>query len=215
MTRKVPKEIKQFVTAILVLNSRKEYILAVGLWPYWRHKKLFRNGLKARKIENKQDLEEGLDWCFEKGGRSDFDTAYSRISLMPMDSRQFILKTMSQEDDNFHKCNGIHHEMHRIPLGGILAVDMTEYLFIALAGQRLGYLTEEEAAERFRSGLKKLQENYRDWNEFIVGYNYGMQHHSANFSNEYARINKRYLRTILLAKRSPMNKINWQMSLDF
>ncbi|WP_211619535.1 DUF1266 domain-containing protein [Gracilibacillus kekensis] len=208
------KEYMEFVYAIISFHYREDRFMleSLGLFPL--RKSESKQLCEELNINNKADLDRILESLYTEGERQEFNLLWNQLRLIPYSNREAVLANRSDQNEDYLRLKMMHEKMYHIPQGGILAIDMVNYLLLAVAGFKVKYLTEDQLRSYLIKGVSFLQRSYRSWQEFINGYALGRQFIAVNVEPKYVKKNKRYLVPFLLAKQSPMNRIDWNTPFE-
>ncbi|WP_058308069.1 DUF1266 domain-containing protein [Gracilibacillus massiliensis] len=208
------KEFREFVSAIISFHYREDRFMleSLGLFPVRRS--YSKQICDKCNIHNKADLDRELQWLYEEGERQEFNQLWHQLSLISYSKREVMLANMSDRNVDYLRQKMMHEKIYHIPTGGIMAIDIVNYLLLAVAGFRVKYLTEDQLHPYLIKGVSLLQQRYYSWQDFINGYALGQQFKAVNIEPTYVKKNKKYLVAFLLAKQSPMNRIDWDTPFE-
>ncbi|MFD2657036.1 DUF1266 domain-containing protein [Gracilibacillus thailandensis] len=206
--------LQKLVNTIISFRYRREHFTYFSHSFYSTSKRQLKSELEMRNISNGKKLKEQLDWLWDTGVRYEFQRILNTIKMTPPEDREEQMRIMPKDGEHYPLYQLLIKQMYRIPKGGIVAIDMTEYLLLITAGKRLGYLSEQEADQLAIQAVKLLQQGYQNWIEFIYGYSLGQQIQAINYDTKFIEQNYKYFQHWLYSKKSPFYLIDWQMDLS-
>lgn len=168
-------------------------------------KRYLKRSLANQGVENPEDLKMRLEWQISQGVRSNFAEMYQELCLLPADKRARRIEA-EEDPDVRQKLTVVNYYLWRMPPDGVGAYDYSSIVFKCLAGEKLGWLTAEEAQMYAKQSVSLAQEHFSNWHDYCFSFTVGLQFISPNLEEyDYVKSGAERIRRLLSFKRSPLN----------
>ena len=168
-------------------------------------KRYMKKALANQGVENAEQLRMRLEWQISQGIRSVFAQMYQELCLLSADQR--VRRIEAEEDPNVrHELSVVNYYLRRMPPDGVGAYDYSSIVFCCLAGEKLGWLTAEEAQMYAKQGVSLTREHFSNWHDYCFSFAVGLQFINADPENsDYVKDGAERIRRLLNFRKSPLN----------
>ncbi|MEC2076857.1 DUF1266 domain-containing protein [Metabacillus fastidiosus] len=137
------------------------------------------------------------------------------LSTLSEKERNAYKESFSYNNEENYEAGLTNYYFRRLPPSYIAAVDYSQCVFLSKHGQKLGYLTPEEANEYMLKASRNIQKTYSCWEEYVAACAIGIQHlcvheHEAQI---YVRKNKSMIIKMVASKHSPFRKVSFDAEI--
>ncbi|RRJ63907.1 DUF1266 domain-containing protein [Paenibacillus oralis] len=172
----------------------------------YRGERYLKGTLAQHGVENPEQLKMSLEWQFSKGIRAEFSRMYRELCLLPEAERARRIEAEASPYVQ-HKLAVTDHYLRRMPSGGVGAYDFAVNALKCVSGERLGWLTADEARTCVHQCVSLTREHYSNWHDYCIGFAVGLEFVSIDpNSSNYVIEGIRRLRRLLNFKDSPLVK---------
>ncbi len=163
-------------------------------------------------ITDSMSLRERMKWYLEVGVREEFNKLLNLLSTFSEENR--INYIQSLVDDQLKlQLMIVHNNSIKLSKGTIAAYDYGSYIYLCNLGQKMKYLTADEAWGYMIEAARKVQRMYKSWDEYLYGYTIGAQFSNSESAKEYLQENKAFFIKMIASKHSPMNNVDWDQPI--
>ncbi|MGZ7442897.1 DUF1266 domain-containing protein [Paenibacillus sp. TH7-28] len=172
----------------------------------YRGELYLKRTLAPHGVENPEQLKMSLEWQASKGIRDEFKRMYRELCLLPKTERARRIEAEASPYVQ-HKLAVADYYLRRMPSGGVGSYDFAVNVLKCVAGERLGWLTADEARMYVQESVSLTREHYSNWHDYCIGFAVGLEFVSIDPDpSNYVIEGMRRLRRLLNFKNSPLVK---------
>lgn len=191
--------------AVIPIGAAADYYINNPKKTY-RGELYLKSTLAQHGVENPEQLKMSLEWQSSKGIRDEFNRMYRELCLLPKTERNRRIEAEASPYVR-HKLTVADYYLRRMPSGGVGSYDFAVNVLKCMAGERLGWLTADEARTCVQEGVSLTREHYSNWHDYCIGFAVGLDFVSIDpHSSNYVIEGMRRLRRLLNFKDSPLVK---------
>lgn len=114
-----------------------------------------------------------IEEYFQSGMRQEYQQMYIQLACMPQRQLEEYIKRVPPTSTEFYRLELVRKMLHRMPSGGISALDYIRGIYVAYGGHRLGWLTQEQRETYCIEAVTGIRNDYTNWRDVILAFTIG------------------------------------------
>ncbi|MDO3676369.1 DUF1266 domain-containing protein [Paenibacillus ehimensis] len=202
--RKIMNDYVEAMTSLCIVGKFGEYFLRNPEMIFERRSAL-RGLFKFWNIANTQELKQNVEWTIAIGARKEFGELYNWLSSVSEAERASIGQTTA-DPARKHQLSVVRQYVWRMPTAGIAAYDYSMAVFRACAGQKLGYITEQEKWAYIEEVIPLVKDDFSNWKDYLYSFNVGAVFTSRLLNADYISENGVLLTKLLFSRNDSFRR---------
>lgn len=160
-------------------------------------------------INNREDALRKIKWLKESGHRKHYNYKVFFVSRASEEKYNSLLNKLDKKEAKELKFVKEHYK--KIGDKGLIAWDYCRLVHIVGCCYKIGYLEYDEVVKEIMEAARIIQNSFSSWEEMSENYAWGRYLWGGKDCYEEVNIYREWL---LLNKKSPWTKIDWELSLE-
>ncbi|MGG3888424.1 DUF1266 domain-containing protein [Metabacillus fastidiosus] len=171
--------------------------------------------LKRWDVNDSETMKAVLDMLLKNGRMIKFRQWKDYLSTLSEKERNEYNESLANKDEEKYEAILTNYYFRRLPSSYVAAIDYSYCVFLSKHGQKLKYLTPEEANEYMLKAARLIQKSYSGWEEYITACIIGIQYlyGEEQEAQMYIRRQKSIIIKMVASKHSPFRKVSFDAEI--